>query len=141
MFLTEKLAAAGNEVCLFYGAATATALLPVERFLPAGPRLYYATEDGSAGEMGLLTVAFERALDKGLAPGEIFACGPRPLLALLAEKNRHWGYPLQVSMEENMACGVGACQGCAVLVQKDGEKTYARVCREGPVFCGDEVIW
>lgn len=141
MFLAQKLGSAGDEVCLFYGAATAAALLPVERFLPYGPRLYYVTEDGSAGEAGLLTGAFERALEKGLVPGELFACGPRPLLALLAEKNRRWGYPLQVSLEENMACGVGACQGCAVLVQKDGEKAYARVCREGPVFYGAEVVW
>lgn len=141
LFLAEKLGSTDSEVYLFYGAATASALLPVERFLPSGPRLYYVTADGSAGEAGLLPEAFQRALGKGLVPCEIFACGPRPLLALLSEKNRHWGYPLQISLEENMACGLGACQGCAVLLQQDGSRAYARVCREGPVFYGAEVVW
>jgi len=141
LFLAEKLGGTGDEVYLFYGAATAASLLPVERFLPSGPRLFYVTADGSAGETGLLTDAFRRALEKGLVPGELFACGPRPFLAILAEENRRWGYPLQVSLEENMACGLGACQGCAVLLQKDGKRTYARVCREGPVFCDAEVVW
>lgn len=141
LFLAEKLAGAGEEVHLFYGAATAAALLPVERFLPAGPRLFYVTADGSAGEAGLLTEAFQRALEKGLIPGALFACGPRPFLAILAEENRRWGCPLQISLEENMACGLGACQGCAVLVHKNGNRSYACVCREGPVFNGAEVVW
>ncbi len=141
LFLGESLLNGGKSVHLFYGAADATALLPVERFLSPGVLIHYITEDGSVGEQGKLPQAFQRALDRGLSPGELFACGPRPLLAVLARENGQWGYPLQVSLEENMACGVGACQGCSVLIQKDGETVYERVCREGPVFHSKEVVW
>ena len=141
LFLGESLLNAGGKVHLFYGAADATALLPVERFLPPGFLIHYVTEDGSAGEQGLLPHAFESSLERGLVPGELFACGPRPLLAVLAHKNRRWGYPMQVSLEENMACGVGACQGCSVLIQKGDTAVYERVCREGPVYSSNEVVW
>ena len=141
LFLGENLFHAGKIVHLFYGAADATALLPVERFLAPGVLINLVTEDGSAGEQGKLPDAFRRALDRGLAPGELFACGPRSLLAVLAHENKQWGYPMQVSLEENMACGVGACQGCAVLIEKDGERLYERVCREGPVYSSKEVVW
>lgn len=141
LFLGEMLLNAGKNVHLFYGAADAAALLPVERFLSFRSSIHYVTEDGSAGEHGMLPDVFERALERGLVPGELFACGPRPLLRVLASKNLQWGYPMQVSLEENMACGVGACQGCSLLVKK-GEKTvYERVCKEGPVFNSEEVVW
>ena len=141
LFLGESLLSAGKKVHLFYGAADATALLPVERFLSSGILIHFATEDGSVGEHGKLPDVFKLALNKGLAPGELFACGPLPLLSVLANENQRWGLPMQVSLEENMACGVGACQGCAVLIKEDGETVYKRVCREGPVFNSSEVVW
>ena len=60
-----------------------------------------------------------------------------------AEWAERQGIPAQVSMEERMACGIGACLGCAVKIQKPGEKDwqYLRVCRDGPVFSGREVVW
>ena len=72
---------------------------------------------------------------------EIFACGPEPMLKTLAEKNRSWGYPMQLSLEERMACGIGACQGCAVQVRRENKTGYLRVCRDGPVFNSQEVVW
>ncbi|MEW5919961.1 MAG: dihydroorotate dehydrogenase electron transfer subunit [Bacillota bacterium] len=141
LYLAESLLAAGRGVHLFYGATGAAALLPLERFLSPGLLIHYATEDGTAGEQGLLPDVFQRALDNGLLPGELFACGPRPFLAALARGNQRWRFPLQISLEERMACGIGACQGCAVLIQKDGVTAYARVCREGPVFRSEEVVW
>lgn len=141
LFLGEQLQSAGKKVLLFYGAASKEALLPIDSFLPSQTAMQLVTEDGSMGERGMLPDAFQRALSSGLVPGEIFACGPRPLLALLAQKNTAWGYPMQVSLEENMACGIGACQGCAVLLNRDGKKAYERVCREGPVFWSEEVVW
>jgi len=100
-----------------------------------------ATEDGSAGFKGPVTALLEEALRNGLKPDEIFACGPRPMLRALAEKNREWGHPLQLSLEERMACGVGACQGCAVKIRKEEEAGYRTVCRDGPVFYSHEVVW
>ena len=141
IFLAESLRAAGRELYLFYGAAKSADLLPLEQFLSPGPVVKYATEDGSAGEAGLLTAVFQRALAAGLFPGELFACGPRPFLAALAQQNQRRGYLLQVSLEERMACAVGACQGCAVLIRRNGREDYLRVCREGPVFQSTEVVW
>lgn len=142
LYLAERLLAAGRGVHLFYGATSKAALLPLERFFPPGPlTIHYATEDGSAGEQGLLPAVFQRALEHGLLPGEMFACGPRPFLAALVQSNLQRGFPLQVSLEEYMACGIGACQGCAVLIRKQGTTDYARVCREGPVFRSEEVVW
>ena len=88
-----------------------------------------------------------RALElvEDIAPlvDRIYACGPRQMLQAVAEWAERQGIPAQVSMEERMACGIGACLGCAVKIQKPGEKDwqYLRVCRDGPVFSGREVVW
>jgi dihydroorotate dehydrogenase electron transfer subunit len=87
-----------------------------------------ATDDGSAGHHGRVTELLERELDDG--NGEVYACGPPPMLetvrALCAER----GVPAQLALEAGMACGFGACFGC-VVPTRDG---YARVCVDGPVF-------
>lgn len=67
---------------------------------------------------------------------EIYACGPKTMLADLSLHAKEKGIPLQISLEERMACGIGACMGCAVPKEEDG---YARVCCEGPVFYSDKV--
>jgi len=65
---------------------------------------------------------------------EIFACGPEPMLKATAALARCFGVPCQVSLEENMACAVGGCAGCAVLVQTADGPAMKRVCVDGPVF-------
>ncbi len=71
-----------------------------------------------------------------LLADRVSACGPRQMLQAVAEWAERQGIPAQVSMEERMACGIGACLGCAVKIQKPGEKDwqYLRVCRDGPVI-------
>jgi dihydroorotate dehydrogenase electron transfer subunit len=140
LYLAEVLAGE-RQVFLFYGAASRNELLPVKRFLPEGVQVTFVTEDGSAGSRGLLTEAFEEALKKGLVPADLFACGPEAMLRSIAKKGREWGYPLQVSLEERMACGIGACQGCVVGVGDGSDLRYERVCKEGPVFNDKEVAW
>ena len=68
----------------------------------------------------------------------VLACGPKPMLRGVAEAARAYGLPCQVSMEERMACGVGACLGCAIQMA-DGSMKH--VCKDGPVFDAEEVDW
>ncbi len=75
------------------------------------------------------------AQDKeGLVQTEIFACGPTAMLQAVADMANEYGLPCQVSLEEFMACAVGGCAGCAVLVQTDDGPAMKKVCVEGPVF-------
>jgi dihydroorotate dehydrogenase electron transfer subunit len=99
-----------------------------------------ATDDGSAGYCGS---ALDLLRELPLAGGEgLFACGPAPMLRALSRFAGGQGLPLQVSLEERMGCGYGACLGCVCrLAGADGAFVSRRVCRDGPVFDGSEVVW
>jgi dihydroorotate dehydrogenase electron transfer subunit len=125
------------------------------------PRLYWGMESSDgfgslpaelAGEMELcacsmdgpdserrtvLDLFFSRPTDEHEA---VYACGPAGMLQRLEEACRVSGKPLQVCMEERMACGVGACQGCAVPVRQPAGG-YRMACRDGPVFAAQEIDW
>jgi dihydroorotate dehydrogenase electron transfer subunit len=74
--------------------------------------------------------------------GCVFACGPYGMLKKVGEITAQWEIPCEVSMEERMGCGVGACLSCACKIKTgDGGFTYRRVCKEGPVFPSGEVVW
>jgi len=79
--------------------------------------------------------------DNELAATEIFACGPKPMLKAVAELASGYGLPCQVSLEEFMACAVGGCAGCTVLVEAPDGPAMKRVCVDGPVFDAATVIW
>lgn len=82
-----------------------------------------------------LAEQFLASLDtRALAEVEIFSCGPTPMLKAVASVAERFGLPCQVSLEEYMACAVGGCAGCAVLVQTDDGPAMKRVCVDGPVF-------
>lgn len=87
------------------------------------------------------TDLMERALEEGLVQ-EVFACGPRSMLTVLAGSARRHRVPGQASLEERMGCGVGACLGCAVEVLAPDSSTpaYQRVCVEGPVFALEQLV-
>ncbi|MCI8755941.1 MAG: dihydroorotate dehydrogenase electron transfer subunit [Oscillospiraceae bacterium] len=98
-----------------------------------------ATDDGSFGYHGFVTGLLERRLSEGPAD-MIFACGPLAMLkgiADIAEKNQ---IPCKVSVEERMACGIGACLVCACRTVRDGKEIYSHVCTDGPVFDSREVV-
>jgi dihydroorotate dehydrogenase electron transfer subunit len=114
------------EVTLIAGARNADNLLPAT-YLPAEVEYIVATEDGSAGQHGFVTAVLPSYL---AWPDQIFVCGPRPMAAAIANMAAGRRDKVQVSLEEHMACGVGACLGCAVET-KDGLRS---VCHDGPVF-------
>jgi dihydroorotate dehydrogenase electron transfer subunit len=160
--LADEAIRDGRQVVLLFGAASAREVYP-SSLLPDEVEYVVATDDGSLGHHGFVTdlvPAYEAWADQA------FACGPAPMLRALARlstgrrerlgvaklgrkkgggKAVPIGSPqarrkafLQVSMEQNMGCAVGACLGCVVMSVTG---TPQRVCREGPVFASDEIAW
>lgn len=101
------------------------------------------TDDGSLGEKGFVTQVFQKDMKKFTPENtSIFACGPKEMLKSLAKILNKGEFDCQVSLEERMACGTGACMGCAVAVKdKNGDLSYKRVCADGPVFNLADIIW
>jgi len=112
-----------------YGARTAREILFAEDLEKAGIAVRIVTDDGSAGKRALASKEAAKAMGAN-KPDAVFACGPYPMLRAVAESSARIGAPCQVSIEERMACGVGACMGCAVKT----EQGYLHVCCDGPVF-------
>lgn len=120
----------GPNAVLAAGFRSKDAIILKEDFKASGCKVLIATDDGSFGHHGLVT-----ELLKGLAFDVIFACGPAPMLRSVCTAAKQRGVPCQVSLEERMACGIGACLGCAVPLRRgDGTIYYGHVCKDGPVF-------
>ncbi len=115
------------------------ALFLREEFAAACGALWIATEDGSAGFHGTVV----RLLEGEAIPPDtaVLACGPKPMLRALAAFCALRALPLQVSLEERMGCGYGACVGCVCKLKQNGAVVQKRVCKDGPVFDGSEVIF
>jgi dihydroorotate dehydrogenase electron transfer subunit len=160
--LADEAIRDGRQVVLLFGGASAREVYP-SSLLPDEVEYVVATDDGSLGHAGFVTElvpAYEGWADQA------FACGPAGMLRALSAlatgrrerlgvaklgRKRGAGKPvamgspaarrkafLQVSMEQNMGCAVGACLGCVVMGVSG---TPLRVCREGPVFASDEIAW
>jgi dihydroorotate dehydrogenase electron transfer subunit len=103
------------------------------------------TDDGSAGEKGLVTGMLERGILEGCIPREsvrLYACGPEGMLREVAGIAARHSLDCEVSLEERMACGIGACYSCTTTVMlPDGTTRKKRVCREGPVFQARDIVW
>lgn len=109
-----------------------------EEFQAACATVKVATDDGTLGHHGYVDEVVRDIIDKEKGFTSILACGPRPMLKKVAQVAAEHGVPCQVSMEERMGCGVGACLVCACDMA-DGTRKH--VCRSGPVFSAEEVDW
>ncbi|MFA5863797.1 MAG: hypothetical protein WC975_03830 [Phycisphaerae bacterium] len=113
----------------------------------ADPRMtiQISTDDGSEGHRGLATELLEQYLKKndGEQESVIYTCGPWRMMARTAAIAGEHHLPCQVSLEEMMGCGIGACQGCATKIKSGNAKgwEYKLVCRDGPVFDANDVYW
>jgi len=142
LFLARNLQERQKKIVLFYGASQSDQLIPLQRFLSSDIEINLATDDGSSGFKGFVTDLFQSRLQDGMQPEEIFACGPRQMMQNLMNMEIANSIKMQFSMEERMACGIGACRGCVVEIRSStDEKVYKRVCRDGPVFNSSEVVW
>jgi dihydroorotate dehydrogenase electron transfer subunit len=134
-FLAVQLQAMGvaPEAChLFIGGRSQDDLLCRDDFLDLGIPVTVTTDDGSAGDQCLITDPLETAI-RDQAPERLYACGPHGMLQCVAGIAARHHVPCQVSMETLMACGMGACLGCAVA-DADPQAGYRHVCIDGPVF-------
>ncbi len=134
--LAEVLAARGVAVSVAQGAPTAERLVARDLFESVARRVEVATDDGSAGERGFVTVVSERLLAAD-RPDMVFVCGPEAMARAVAAQAAAAGVACQVSLERLMACGIGACLSC-VVTTTSGRK---RACVDGPVFDAGEVCW
>lgn len=134
--LAKELKERGAEVTAVFGFPGETYLTEEIRRYCA--ELYICTENGQEGFPGTVLDCLKA---ESLTGDGVFACGPKPMLKALAEYCREQELPLQVSLEEKMGCGFGACVGCVVKIREHGIIRQRAVCKDGPVFNGSEVIW
>lgn len=128
-----------NRCMVFVGGRTRDDLVCITEFDLPGFLLDVSTDDGSQGRQGMVTRSLEKALDAG-SSDLICACGPPGMLKAVAGLAAARKIPCQVSIEAMMACGMGACLGCAVQLQDDADH-YRHVCVDGPVFDAHRLKW
>ena len=140
--LAEALIEAGTKTTLFYGARSGRELFYLDWFERRGITLALATEDGSVGDTGRISVPLTRSLE-GARPGSamVYACGPEPMLEAVAALAARYQQPSEVSVEQVMGCGMGGCYSCVIAVRTDTGPHYVRSCLAGPVFDGAELVW
>ena len=131
-YLAQELKRRGCDFTVLIGARSAKDLYLREAYEAVG-RVEYTTEDGSLGEKGYVT---NHSL-LGEKFDHIYTCGPKPMMLSVAKYARKNGVGCEVSLENKMACGLGACL-CCVEDTKEGHKC---VCTDGPVFSIDELKW
>jgi dihydroorotate dehydrogenase electron transfer subunit len=130
----------GSEI--LYGGRTSRDLVLLGEMRGLGIALRLATEDGSLGRRGRVTDELEARLERWHAAAStqllrIMACGPREMLWAVGRIAQSHGIECYLSLEEQMACGIGVCLGCAVAAQT---RPYRYVCKDGPVFPASEVM-
>ncbi len=129
-----------RQAYLFYGAMKRDELVMLEEVRELSKEAFITTDDGSDGRKGLITDALRDFLDNSLPSqrqSQVYACGPAPMLRAMSEIARSNRLSCYASIEEHMACGIGACLGCMVKTVA-GQK---RVCKEGPIFNVEDIIW
>ncbi len=112
----------------------------VEALEALGVKVYIATDSGKVGFKGNVVELIEAEKIEG---DYFYSCGPKVMLKALAGYCEAKGVPVQVSLEERMGCGYGACVGCVCKTKASNEKGFEhkKVCKDGPVFLGNEVKW
>ena len=153
--LAQSALAQGLTVRLFWGGESQSFLrsagLPAWQAL--GIPLHVSTLDGTLGDKGLVTEQVQGRFSQlfghakqedtsSLGSIRVATCGPKKMMQAVTELCMSFKVPVQVSLEERMGCAVGACLGCVcTLVDEAGTHIHKKVCQDGPVFRGEEVVW
>ena len=127
--LCKELVAEGKQPTVILGFNKADEVFYKEEFEALGVRVIVATADGSVGVKGFVTTAME-----GIEYSYFYTCGPEPMLKAVYNATSTSG---QMSFEERMGCGFGACMGCSCKTLTG----YKRICKEGPVMEKEEILW
>ncbi len=142
-FLAEKLvhgpqSTAHGKPLVVIGARSKEGILCEQEFKKLGCEFRVATDDGSQGFKGRVSdLLANLLLTVDCRLSTIYACGPKQMLKALTQISKQYNIPAQVSLESHMACGIGACLGCVVNTSGG----FKRVCKDGPVFKAEEIIW
>ena len=134
LYLGACLKEAGFEPIFLLGARSREDVLQLEEFRKYG-QVYVTTEDGSLGEKGYVT---NHSILENTRFEQIYTCGPKPMMMAVAKYAGSKGISCEVSLENTMACGIGACLCC---VEKNKEGHHVCVCTEGPVFNIENLSW
>ncbi len=136
--LARDLCHRGEEVRLLYGGRSADDLAGLEPFERLNIPILTTTEDGTAGETGLVTAALRDCLQRyPVRHLNLYTCGPNRMMQVVSEMASPLAIPCQVSVEIKMACGFGVCLGCTVKTSAG----YRLACTHGPVFDASEFVW
>lgn len=134
LYLGAYLKGLGFKPCFLLGARSKNDLLQLDRFEELG-QTFMTTEDGSLGEKGFVT---NHSILKDVRFDHIYTCGPKPMMMAVAKFASANSISCEVSLENTMACGIGACLCC---VEKLKDEHHVCVCTEGPVFNINKLSW
>ena len=139
VFLAEELTKKKIKTIILIGAKTKKLILCEKDFKKFTSEVYVSTDDGTYGCKGFVSKLFHNILKTTESNFEtvVYVCGPHGMLKCIAQICEERNFECQVSLEENMACGIGACLGCVVKT-KTGNKL---ACKDGPVFNANELLW
>lgn len=129
---------------VFVGGRRRVDILCEKDFAAIGWEVCVATEDGSHGEKGFVTVPLLAAIKNSKLKTQnlkLFACGPTPMLKAVGKIAEDFKLPCELSMDEHMCCGVGTCLTCVIPVKSGDGWEYQRTCTEGPVFDSRQILW
>lgn len=130
----------GENATVISGFRSADAVILQEDFEKIGAKTILCTDDGTKGKKGFVTDALSVVLAKE-TPDIVYACGPMVMLKGITKICNENNIYCQVSLEQRMACGVGACLVCVCRTVKNGEEFNSHVCKDGPVFDSEEVVF
>lgn len=130
LLLAKRLIESGKNAYVALGFNSAADVMLADEFKAVGAQVEIATMDGSAGLKGTVAAALPRQTDCDF----FFACGPKAMLKALSASLEIRG---EVSLEERMGCGFGACMGCSCKTLTG----YKRICKDGPVMKKEEILW
>ncbi len=137
--LAEQLQTKG---IAFFGGRTAEDILLVKEFEKLGWDVRPTTDDGSLGTQGLVTAAFDPWMAEQKPDSfEVFVCGPNPMLKAMGDRAIENNFTAWLSLDKNMACGVGACLTCVIKRKTENGWEWARCCKDGPIFESREILW
>jgi dihydroorotate dehydrogenase electron transfer subunit len=126
----------------FFGGRSAIDILLVKEFEALGWDVRPTTDDGSLGTQGLVTAAFDPwAAEQDFQSLELFVCGPNPMLKAMGDRAMENNFTAWLSLDKNMACGVGACLTCVIKRKTEDGWEWARCCKDGPIFESREILW
>ena len=139
--MLETAKSYGENATAILGFRSEDKIVLTDDFTAQKNRVMLCTDDGSAGHHGLVTDLMKVRMEEE-KPDIVYACGPKIMLKFVAKMCEEYGVRCQVSLEERMACGIGACLGCATPIKADdGSITYLHVCKNGPVFEAERVVF